>query len=44
MGASSICVSETPSRQPEGGEREPNKIISQEPGLCPTFKTPRKKS
>jgi hypothetical protein len=26
-----------------GGEREPNKILSQEPDLCPTFKIPRKK-
>jgi hypothetical protein len=25
-----------------GGEREPNKIISQEPDLCPMFKTPIK--
>jgi hypothetical protein len=25
-----------------GGEREPNKIISQEPGLCPLFKMPSK--
>jgi hypothetical protein len=25
-----------------GGEWEPNKILSQELGLCPTFKTPSK--
>jgi hypothetical protein len=26
-----------------GGGRKPNKILSQEPDLCPTFKTPSKK-
>jgi hypothetical protein len=25
-----------------GGERERNKILSQEPDLCPKFKTPNK--
>jgi hypothetical protein len=33
---------EGPRRRPEGGEWEPNKILSQEPDLCPLFKTPSK--
>jgi hypothetical protein len=30
------------NRRGGGGEREPNEILSQETGLCPTFETPNK--
>jgi hypothetical protein len=44
---SDLTSSDTNGRTKEaigGGEQEPNKILSQEPGLCLMFKTPSKNS